>query len=49
MNIKDYAADNSIVVPVETLQNDLTGKFIMVAVKEKMASWLHAGVLLRLV
>ena len=34
MNIKDYSADNSIVVPVETLQNDLTGKFIMVAVKE---------------
>ncbi|UAY52185.1 efflux RND transporter periplasmic adaptor subunit [Ferruginibacter albus] len=34
MKIKDYAANNSIVVPVATLQNDLTGKYIMVAVKE---------------
>jgi membrane fusion protein, multidrug efflux system len=34
MKIKDYEAPQAIVVPVSTLQNDLTGKFIMVAVKE---------------
>lgn len=34
VNIKDYTASNAIVVPIETLQNDLNGKFIMVAVKE---------------
>src|SRR6202012_5817787 len=34
MKIKDYEAPKAIVVPVATLQNDLTGKFIMVAVKE---------------
>lgn len=34
MQIKDYATSGAIVVPVETLQNDLNGKFIMVAVKE---------------
>jgi membrane fusion protein (multidrug efflux system) len=34
MKIKDYSTTGAIVVPVETLQNDLTGKFIMVAVKE---------------
>jgi membrane fusion protein (multidrug efflux system) len=34
VKIKDYSTTGAIVVPVETLQNDLTGKFIMVAVKE---------------
>lgn len=35
MKIKDYEASKAIVVPVATLQNDLTGKFIMVAVTEQ--------------
>ncbi len=34
VKIKDYSSTGAIIVPVETLQNDLTGKFIMVAVKE---------------
>jgi membrane fusion protein (multidrug efflux system) len=34
MQIKDYEASQAIVVPVATLQNDLTGKFIMVASTE---------------
>ena len=34
MKIKDYTATDAIVVPLETMQNDLTGKFIMVAVTE---------------
>jgi membrane fusion protein (multidrug efflux system) len=34
MKIKDYTAKDAIVVPVSTLQNDLTGKFIMVATTE---------------
>jgi len=34
MQIKDYEAPKAIVVPVATLQNDLTGKFIMVASTE---------------
>jgi membrane fusion protein, multidrug efflux system len=34
MKIKDYEAPKAIVVPVATLQNDLTGKFIMVAATE---------------
>ncbi|MEI9935410.1 MAG: hypothetical protein WDM71_11310 [Ferruginibacter sp.] len=34
MMIKDYEAPKAIVVPVATLQNDLTGKFIMVAATE---------------
>ena len=34
MKIKDYEASKAIVVPVATLQNDLTGKFVMVAVTE---------------
>jgi len=33
VKIKDYEAKQAIVVPVATLQNDLTGKFIMVATK----------------
>jgi membrane fusion protein (multidrug efflux system) len=33
VKIKDYEAKEAIVVPVATLQNDLTGKFIMVATK----------------
>ncbi|MFT3682443.1 MAG: efflux RND transporter periplasmic adaptor subunit [Ferruginibacter sp.] len=34
LKIKDYAAANSIAVPVATLQNDEKGKFVMVAVNE---------------
>ncbi len=35
MKIQDYAAANTIVIPVNTLQNDEKGKFVMVAVNEK--------------
>lgn len=35
VKIKDYANPSAIIVPVNTLQNDEKGKFIMVAVKEK--------------
>lgn len=34
MKIKDYGASNSIVVPLNTLQNDEKGKFVMVATTE---------------
>jgi len=34
VQIKDYTASDAIVVPVETLQNDLTGKYVLVAVTE---------------
>jgi membrane fusion protein (multidrug efflux system) len=34
MQIKDYTATGAIVVPLETLQNDLTGKYVLVAVTE---------------
>jgi membrane fusion protein, multidrug efflux system len=34
MKIKDYAADNAIVIPLNTLQNDEKGKFVMVSSKE---------------
>jgi membrane fusion protein, multidrug efflux system len=35
MKIKDYNASNAITIPVNTLQNDEKGKFVMVAVNEK--------------
>ncbi|MDB5275911.1 MAG: efflux transporter periplasmic adaptor subunit [Ferruginibacter sp.] len=34
MKIKDYGASNTIVVPLNTLQNDEKGKFVMVATTE---------------
>ena len=34
VNIKDYANNNAITIPLNTLQNDEKGKFVMVAVKE---------------
>jgi membrane fusion protein, multidrug efflux system len=34
VQIKDYTATGAIVVPVETLQNDLTGKYVLVAATE---------------
>jgi RND family efflux transporter MFP subunit len=34
MKIKDYGASNTIVVPLNTLQNDEKGKFVMVAATE---------------
>jgi membrane fusion protein (multidrug efflux system) len=34
VQIKDYTASDAIVVPVETLQNDLTGKYVLVAATE---------------
>ena len=34
LKIKDYAAANTIAVPISTLQNDEKGKFVMVAVNE---------------
>lgn len=34
VKIQDYATDNAITIPLSTLQNDESGKFIMVAVKE---------------
>ena len=34
VQIKDYTASDAIVVPVETLQNDLTGKYVLVASTE---------------
>jgi membrane fusion protein (multidrug efflux system) len=34
VKIQDYTASNIIIVPVNTLQNDEKGKFVMVAVKE---------------
>ncbi|RYE17893.1 MAG: efflux RND transporter periplasmic adaptor subunit [Sphingobacteriales bacterium] len=35
MKIRDYSAPNSVVIPLNTLQNDEKGKFVMVAVPEK--------------
>ena len=35
MKIKDYAAAHSITVPLNTLQNDEKGKFVMIATTEK--------------
>jgi membrane fusion protein, multidrug efflux system len=34
VKIQDYAVSNTIVIPVNTLQNDEKGKFVIVAVKE---------------
>lgn len=34
VRIKDYQANNAITIPVNTLQNDDKGKFVMVAVQE---------------
>jgi multidrug efflux pump subunit AcrA (membrane-fusion protein) len=34
VKIQDYATDNAITIPLSALQNDESGKFIMVAVKE---------------
>ncbi len=34
VHIKDYANPNAITIPVNTLQNDEAGKYVMVAVKE---------------
>jgi membrane fusion protein, multidrug efflux system len=34
VKIQDYTVSNTITVPVNTLQNDEKGKFIMIAVKE---------------
>jgi RND family efflux transporter MFP subunit len=35
VHIKDYGNANAITIPVNTLQNDETGKFVMLAVTEK--------------
>lgn len=35
VKIQDYAASNTITIPMNTLQNDEKGKFVMVAVNEK--------------
>jgi len=35
MKIRDYNADNTIAIPLKTLQNDEKGKFVMVASTEK--------------
>ena len=35
MKIRDYNSPNSITIPLNTLQNDEKGKFVMVAVNEK--------------
>ena len=34
MKIKDYAASNALVIPLNILQNDEKGKFVMVAINE---------------
>jgi membrane fusion protein, multidrug efflux system len=34
VHIKDYGNENAITIPMSTLQNDETGKYVMVAVKE---------------
>lgn len=34
VKIQDYAADNAVTIPVNTLQNDDKGKYVMVAVEE---------------
>ena len=35
VQILDYSISNAIAIPVNTLQNDETGKYVMVAVEEK--------------
>lgn len=35
VHIKDYGSNNAITIPVNTIQNDESGKFVMVAVTEK--------------
>jgi len=35
VQIQDYSVPNALTVPVSTVQNDLTGKYVLVAVKEK--------------
>ena len=35
VHIKDYGKANVITIPINTLQNDEKGKFVMLAVKEK--------------
>ena len=35
VKIQDYYVPNALAVPVSTVQNDLTGKYVLVAVKEK--------------
>lgn len=35
VKIQDYEANNTITIPMNTLQNDQQGKYVMVAVKEK--------------
>jgi membrane fusion protein (multidrug efflux system) len=37
VHIKDYSNNNAVTIPVNTLQNDEKGKFVMLAVKEKEA------------
>jgi membrane fusion protein, multidrug efflux system len=34
VHIKDYGNENAITIPMSTLQNDETGKYVMVAIKE---------------
>ncbi len=34
IKIQDYTASNAITIPVNSLQNDENGKYVMVAVKE---------------
>jgi RND family efflux transporter MFP subunit len=35
VKIQDYEANNTVTIPMNTLQNDQQGKYVMVAVKEK--------------
>jgi membrane fusion protein, multidrug efflux system len=39
VKIQDYVANNAITVPVNTLQTDEKGKYVLVAVKEKNKLW----------
>jgi len=41
VHIKDYGNTNVITIPINTLQNDEKGKFVMVAVKEKDKTIAH--------
>ena len=41
MKIKDYAAAHAIAIPLNTLQNDEKGKFVMVATSEKGKFFAH--------
>ena len=41
VHIKDYGNTNAITIPINTLQNDEKGKFVMVAVKEKDKTIAH--------